>query len=111
MMKEWVNSKYGELPFKEVQLVDVSFTGPKDREETAFIQYNLLMKKEILQGHLEFRSGKGKFVITKDADLKKLFTQGSLKAKVDKVEVIPYENVVDANYLLRLQIKGPAKLF
>ncbi|MBU0636066.1 hypothetical protein KKE06_03500 [Candidatus Micrarchaeota archaeon] len=63
MKKEWNNDPvYGELPFKTVQKLAFKIEGLKDRDDAAFLQYQLLIKPEILRCHIEFSNQQGTLV-------------------------------------------------
>ena len=77
-------------PFDEVKVVTFSFS-PKDREETAFMQYNLLLKPEILQAHLDTESKKGKLICVPAFDIEGVLNEFGLRVKFSSVEWISYK--------------------
>lgn len=77
-------------PFDEVKVVTFSFS-PKTKEETAFLQYNLLLRPEVLQAHLDVDTHKGKMVCITAFDAEKVLAEFNLKIKLLAVEWLAYK--------------------
>jgi hypothetical protein len=94
--KSIVKSKVSNQPFDEVKVVAFSFS-PKNREEIAFLQYNLLLKPEILQAHLDTQTHKGKLICITAFDAEKALGEAGLKVKLRSVEWILYKEYCERN--------------
>lgn len=95
--KYWNNTKYGEAPFREVKVISFSFASPKNKEETAFLQYNLLLNESILQLHLEHNTGKGIAIVIADFDLGSELKNAGLQAHGFSEKEITYEELLSRN--------------
>ncbi|MFA6268869.1 MAG: hypothetical protein WCW13_05745 [archaeon] len=93
-LKGFAQKKY---PFEEVKIVSFSYTNTLTKEETAFLQYQLLLNQGVLQAHLEYSTKQGILVglITTDfsSELKKL----GLEVKFNLVEWMTYKEFVEKN--------------
>ena len=83
-------------PFDELKVVAFSFSA-KTREDAAYKQYNLLLKPEVLQAHLDFYSKKGKVICIPAFDIQKDFQEFGLKSKLSMVEWISYKEYQKRN--------------
>lgn len=83
-------------PFWEVKLVFFNFS-TKSRGEAAFLQYNLLLKPEILQLHLDFETKKGCAVCAPSFDLTKELSDAKIEHKLILVEWLPYKEYQERN--------------
>ena len=77
-------------PFDEVKVISFSFSS-KNRDSTAFSQYNLLLKPEILQAHIDFDSKRGKLVCITAFDAEKELFASGLNPKMHSLEWISYK--------------------
>ena len=85
-----VKRSSGAEPFGEVKIVAFNFSA-KNRDDTAFLQYNLLLRPEVLQAHLDFETKRGFAVCIPAFDLAKGLTELGLNSKLSLVEWIPYK--------------------
>lgn len=83
-------------PFDEVKVVAFSFSA-KNRDDAAFKQYNLLLKPEILQAHLDFESKKGKIICIPAFDAQKELTNFGINPKLHSLEWIAYKEYQKRN--------------
>jgi len=103
MEKHWLKTRFGEAPFKDVKLYTFDFSGTKNAEDTAVIQYNLLLNPDILQAHLDFETKKGRVVLVPPIvgflgfDLKKFLEDLGLKFKLESEDTISYEYLLSRN--------------
>ncbi len=85
-----------ESPFEEVKLVSFSFS-TKDKDETAYLQYKLLLNPEILQAHLDFASQRATAVGLPHVDFESVLSSFGLKHKFLLVEWLSYKEYRDRN--------------
>lgn len=97
MKKQWIETKFGEAPLSEVKIVNFSFKGPKSRDETAFVQYNLLLNENILQLHLEHSTGKGIAVVVSDFDFCSEVKKAGLLCHSFSEKKLAYEELLAKN--------------
>jgi hypothetical protein len=103
MEKCWMKTRFGEAPFKDVKLYTFDFSGPKSAEDTAVMQYNLLLNADILQAHLDFETKKGHIVLVPPVagfigfDLKKVLKDLGIKFKLESEDTISYEYLLSRN--------------
>ncbi|MEW6295380.1 MAG: hypothetical protein AB1467_03750 [Candidatus Diapherotrites archaeon] len=73
MKKEWQeDSSYGESPFKKLVKLEFEVKGMNERNDAAFIQFELLKQEPIIRAHIEFNSRKGEVLFNPlDLDSKK----------------------------------------
>lgn len=104
LKKEWhLNENYGPTPFKKLTKLEFTVEGMKDRNDAAWIQYNMLVNESIHRVHVEFITKKGKLLynpleLTQEQVLElvpKPFT-----AKAVKEEEIEYEKLLASGYHL-----------
>lgn len=105
MTKAWNHSeKFGEIPFDKIILLKFKMgEGINTRDEAAFLQYNLLVKKEILRCHLDFFSKKGELIFNPlDTSAKKILDEIQKQVKVFDVEEVEmkYEDLLNETYHL-----------
>lgn len=89
-------SAASSVPFDEVKVVAFNFSA-KNREDAAYKQYNLLLRPEILQAHLDFDSKKGKIICISAFDAQKELSESGLATKLHLVEWIPYKEYQKRN--------------
>ncbi len=97
-MKQWYDSKFGKLPFKEVLLVEFSFQS-NSKEETSQKQYYLLLNDDIIQIHLEHETRRGIAILTTEINPETIFRKENLKYTIQSREKILYEEVVKHNFM------------
>ena len=90
------SSAVSKDPFDEVKLVSFSFAA-KNRDDTAYLQYNLLLKPEVLQAHLDFEAKRGTAVCIPAFDLAKELSELGVSPKMLLVEWIPYKEYQKRN--------------
>lgn len=98
IMKQWYNSKFGKIPFKEVLLVEFSFQS-NSKEETSQKQYSLLLNDDIIQAHLEHETKKGIAILTLDTNPEIILKAQGIKYNILSREKISYEEVVKQNFM------------
>ncbi len=92
-----VRTRFGEAPFDKVLLVKFSISNIKDREDAAFIQYNLLLRDEILQGHVDFSSKKASIVVLPGKNVEEILREEGIKYWIDSKETLSYEELIENN--------------
>jgi hypothetical protein len=85
-----------EAPFEEVKLVSFSFS-TKDKDETAYLQYKLLLNPEILQAHLDFATQKATAIGLPHVDFENVLSSYGLKHKFLLVEWLSYKEYKTRN--------------
>ncbi|MEI7961037.1 MAG: hypothetical protein WCI04_01760 [archaeon] len=90
------NSIGNKDPFDELKIVAFNFSA-KNRADAAYKQYNLLLKPEILQAHLNFDSKKGKIICIPAFDVQKDLADFGIKLKLSMVEWITYKEYQKRN--------------
>ena len=100
MEKKWVRTRFGAAPFEKLVLLEFSFSGTKNPEDTAFAQYNLLLNEEVLQAHLDFETKQGKIVILPEFDLPKEMKKLGIEYKLIEETILPYERLLASNNTL-----------
>ena len=97
-MKQWFNTKFGLAPYREVQLVEFSYSNVENQEENSVTQYNLLLNEEVIQAHLEFEKRKGTIVMTIGSNPEQLLRKEGFDYEMISKKIIPYEMVLEKNY-------------
>ena len=97
-MKQWYNSKFGKIPYKDVVLIEFSFDA-KTQMETTKKQYELLLTDDVLQVHLSFATKVGIAIFSTLTNPEIIFKKVKLKTKIISKKTIPYENVIAENLM------------
>ena len=97
-MKKWVETKFGLVPYEKVIKVTFSFEGIT-KEAVAFTQYQFLLNDAIIQAHLESTTMKGIAIMVPSVNPEQVLKEAGLKYKIIDKEIIPYEKVLESNYM------------
>jgi hypothetical protein len=104
LKKQWHEHKvFGEVPFKRLVKMVFKVEGMKNRNDAAFIQYNLLVLEEVHRAHIEFETQKG-FLLYNPLDakgteiIKKI--PKPFKATILEEEEISYEDLLSEGFHL-----------
>lgn len=79
-----------DIPFEKVKIVSFTFSADS-REETAMKQYQLLLKPQILQVHIDFPTKKGMAVCLIDFDLEAALKDAGVSGKKTSEEIVTYK--------------------
>ncbi len=101
-MKQWFKTKFGLAPYKEVQLIEFSYSNVKNQDDNSLKQYNLLMNDEVIQAHIEFSTKKGIMILSLGQNPEQLLKKENFDYKIISKKVIPYEKVLESNNQFRL---------
>lgn len=104
MNKAWNQDPiFGEQPFKILKKLEVKIEGMKKREEAASLQYQLLVRPEIIRCHIEF-SNKTATILFNPLDTK---TEQILQAipepfsaRIESEEELSYQKLLTSNFHL-----------
>jgi len=104
MKKEWQeDSSYGENPFKKLVKLEFELKGMNERNDAAFIQFELLKQEPIIRAHIEFSKRKGEMLFNPlDLDSKKaleLIPKPFKGIKIQEKE-IPYKELLQEGFHL-----------
>lgn len=97
-MKQWYDSKFGKVPYKDVVLIEFSFDA-KTQMETTKKQYELMLIKDVLQVHLGFAKMEGIIILSTFVNPELIFKKAKLKTKIISKKIIPYEKVIEENLM------------
>ena len=86
-------------PFEEVKLAKFHFNDKLSKEEVAYAQYQLLLKQEILQAHLEYSTKIGIVIGLPFFDFSLELKNLGLEPKFKMVQWMSYNEMVAKNNL------------
>ncbi|MDD3083993.1 MAG: hypothetical protein PHP82_03150 [Candidatus ainarchaeum sp.] len=96
-MKQWFKTKFGLAPFKEVQLIEFSYSNIKNQKENSMKQYNLLLNEEVIQAHIELSTKKGIMILVLGTNPEQLLKKEGFEYKIISKKIISYEKVLENN--------------
>jgi predicted metal-binding protein len=100
-MKHWFKTKYGLAPYKDVLLVEFSYS-VKNQSENSKKQYDLLLNDNVIQAHLEFSKKVGKMVLENNSNPEQLLKKEGFEYKIISRQTISYEKVLESNNFFKL---------
>jgi len=95
--------KFGNTPLSKIGRIELSLQHLSTREEAAFLQYQLLVKPEILQCHIDFETKTGSIVFDSEKTsasqiLKEL--PKPVKGKLEKEQTVQYTELLENQFHL-----------